>query len=54
MVHIGENVTLSWISEADWSAIQETLYLTSIQGMRESLIEGLNTPIEEMDEDPGW
>ncbi|MCG8482798.1 MAG: type II toxin-antitoxin system Phd/YefM family antitoxin [Clostridia bacterium] len=35
------------LSERDWSAIQETLYLVSIPGMRESIIEGLNTPIEE-------
>jgi len=42
------------ISEEDWRAIQETLYLDSIPGMRESILEGMNTPAEEMDEDPGW
>jgi antitoxin YefM len=42
------------ISEEDWRAVQETLYLSSIPGMRESLIEGLNTPVEETDEEPGW
>ena len=42
------------IAEEDWRAIQETLYLTSIPGMRESIIEGMETPVEEMDEDPGW
>ncbi|AQQ69874.1 Antitoxin YefM [Limihaloglobus sulfuriphilus] len=42
------------ISEQDWSAIQETLYLQSIPGMTESIIEGMNTPIEECSEDPGW
>jgi len=42
------------ISEDDWRAIQETLYLTSVPGMRESIIEGLNTPIEECSEDLGW
>lgn len=35
------------VSEEDWSAIQETLYLMSIPGMPESIIEGANTPIEE-------
>jgi antitoxin YefM len=38
------------ISEEDWRAINETLYLMSIPGMRESLIEGMNTPIEDCDE----
>ena len=35
------------LSEEDYSGIMETLYLTSIPGMREQLIEGLNTPAEE-------
>lgn len=44
------------ISEDDWRAIQETLYLTNIKGMKESLIEGRNTPKEELVdlEDIGW
>lgn len=44
------------VSEEDWSAIQETLYLLSIPGMRESLIEGINSPVEECNttEDIGW
>jgi PHD/YefM family antitoxin component YafN of YafNO toxin-antitoxin module len=33
------------IAEEDWSAIQETLFLLSIPGMRESIKDGLNTPI---------
>jgi prevent-host-death family protein len=32
------------ISEEDWQAIQETLYLVSIPGMRESIRKGLKTP----------
>jgi antitoxin YefM len=42
------------ISEDDWQAIQETLYLLSIPGMRESIKKGLATPVEECSEDPGW
>ncbi|MGA8831147.1 MAG: type II toxin-antitoxin system Phd/YefM family antitoxin, partial [Desulfomonilaceae bacterium] len=34
------------ISEEDWRSIQETLYLTSIPGMRESIRQGLETPVE--------
>ena len=35
------------VAESDWLAIQETLYLLSIPGMRESIVEGLNTPLSE-------
>ena len=33
------------ISEDDWRAIQETLYLCSIPGMKKSIIKGLKTPV---------
>jgi len=42
------------ISEEDWSAIQETLYLLSIPGMRESIREGMQTPIEECAKELDW
>ncbi|NUY55235.1 type II toxin-antitoxin system Phd/YefM family antitoxin [Salinivibrio sp. EAGSL] len=42
------------ISEEDWSAIQETLYLLSVPGMRESIREGIATPTDECDEALGW
>ena len=42
------------ISEDDWRAIQETLYLLNIPGMRESLRNGLATPIEDCTEDLNW
>ena len=42
------------ISEEDWSAIQETLYLLSIPGMRESIKEGLETPIEQCSKELEW
>ena len=51
---IGRRNSAILVSEEDWRAIQETLYLTSIPGMRESIREGLNTPIEDTDEEPGW
>lgn len=35
------------ISESDWNAIQETVYLNSIPGMVESIQEGMITPIED-------
>lgn len=42
------------IAESDWQAIQETLYLISIPGMRESIIQGLNMPIEDCNQDLDW
>ena len=33
------------LAEEDWRAIQETLYLLSIPGMRESIREGMKAPI---------
>jgi len=32
------------VSERDWRAIEETLYLLGIPGMRESIRKGLTTP----------
>ncbi len=42
------------ISENDWRAINETLYLLSIPGMRESIRDGLNTPINECETKLEW
>jgi len=42
------------ISQEDWNAIQETLYLSSIPNVKESIIEGFETPIEECDENIQW
>lgn len=38
------------ISEEDYNDLMETLYLCSIPGMKESLTEGANTPLEECKE----
>ena len=37
------------VSEEDWSAIQETLFLLSIPGMRESIHEAMDTPVNGCD-----
>jgi prevent-host-death family protein len=42
------------ISEDDWRSIQETLYLTSIPGMRESIVDGLSTPVNECEKEIDW
>ncbi len=42
------------VSEDDWRAVQETLHLLSIPGMRESILEGMATPVEELHEKLDW
>ncbi|MFH1168809.1 MAG: type II toxin-antitoxin system Phd/YefM family antitoxin [Pseudomonadota bacterium] len=42
------------ISEDDWRSIQETIYLLNIPGMRESIREGLATPLEECEKELDW
>jgi antitoxin YefM len=42
------------ISEGDWRAIQETLYLSNIPGMRASIRKGLKTPVDRCVEDLKW
>jgi PHD/YefM family antitoxin component YafN of YafNO toxin-antitoxin module len=42
------------VGEEDWRAMQETVFLLSIPGMRESIRQGLDTPAEDCSEKPGW
>ncbi len=42
------------VSADDWAAIQETMYLLSVPGMRESIQEGLQTPTDECDTELNW
>ncbi|MCP4653035.1 MAG: type II toxin-antitoxin system Phd/YefM family antitoxin [Candidatus Omnitrophica bacterium] len=42
------------ISEDDWRAINETLYLLSVPKMRESIREGLKTPIKKCNKRLKW
>ena len=51
---VGKRNSAVLVSEDDWRAIQETLYLSSIPEMRESIREGLNTPVEECEEELDW
>jgi antitoxin YefM len=42
------------VSAEDWEAIQETLFLLSVPGMRESIREGMKTPVDECAGDLNW
>ena len=43
----GKRNTAVLVSGDDWAAIQETLFLTSIPGMRESILQGMSAPRSE-------
>ena len=51
---VGKRNSAVLVSEEDWRAVQETLYLSSIPGMRESIRKGLKTPVEECEEGLDW
>jgi antitoxin YefM len=42
------------VSEEDWRSIQETLYLLSIPGMRDSIRKGMAEPLGQTSASPGW
>ena len=42
------------LSAEDWSAIQETLYLLAVPGMRESIKEGMAEPLDESARELDW
>jgi len=42
------------LAEDDWTAINETLYLLSVPGMRESIIEGMQENLDETSTDLEW
>jgi prevent-host-death family protein len=50
----GKHTNAVLISEEDWNAIQETLYLLSVPGLRESIHEGMQTPVEECEQELDW
>ncbi len=50
----GKNANAVLVGEEDWRSITETLFLTTIPGMRESIIMGMNEPISEMSENLDW
>jgi len=50
----GKRSSAVLIAEDDWRAIQESLYLVSIPGMRESIRAGLATPVSACSKKLGW
>ena len=50
----GKNSSAVLVGEDDWRSIEETLYLSSIPGMRDSIIDGMKTPIDKLESDLDW
>lgn len=50
----GKRANAILLSEEDWRAIQETLYLVSIPRMRESIRKGLKTPLQKCSRALRW
>lgn len=42
------------IAEEDWKAMQETLFLVSIPGMKESILDGMKEPLEKSSRKIDW
>ena len=50
----GKRVSAILVAEEDWRSIEETLYLLSLPGMRESITEGMRTPLEQCASELHW
>ena len=50
----GKRANAVLIAEDDWKSVQETLYLLSLPGMRESLIQGASTPTPKLKKSLPW
>ena len=50
----GKRSSAVLVSADDWQAIQETLYLLSVPGMRESIKEGMAEPLEKSAKELDW
>jgi antitoxin YefM len=54
-VHItGKSRSAVLIGEDDWRSIEETLYLLSIPGMRDSITKGMKEPLEKSSTKLEW
>ena len=50
----GKRADAILVSMDDWQAMQETLYLLSIPGMRDSIRKGMKTPVKDCLESLDW
>jgi antitoxin YefM len=50
----GKRTNVVLVSAEDWQAIQETLYLLSVPGMRESIKEGMAESVDACAKELDW
>ena len=50
----GKRTNAVLVSAEDWEAIQETLHLLSVPGMRESIKQGMAEPVENCAKELNW
>ncbi|MEI6466452.1 MAG: type II toxin-antitoxin system Phd/YefM family antitoxin [Verrucomicrobiota bacterium] len=54
-IHItGKRSSAVLVAEEDWRSIQETLYLLSIPGMRDSIRKGMKEPLSKTAKTLAW
>ena len=54
IVITGKRSNAVLLAEEDWNAINETLHLLSIVGMRKSIQEGMDTKLDECSQELDW
>ncbi len=54
LVITGKRNNAVLVSAEDWAAMQETLFLLSVPNMRESIREGMATPVTELADTLDW
>ncbi len=54
IVITGKRRSAVLLSEEDWNAVNETLYLLSVPGMRESIREGIKQGLDECSQELDW
>ena len=54
VVITGRRANAVLIAEEDWNAINETLYLLFIPGMRESIREGMESSLDNCEKELDW
>lgn len=54
IVITGKRNSAVLVSAEDWASIQETIYLLSVPGMRESIQQGLQTTVDDCAKELPW
>jgi antitoxin YefM len=54
IVIAGKRASAVLVSTGDWQAMQETMHLLSIPGMRKSIRDAMAEPLAKSSKEPGW